>query len=32
MTLKFHAKFQEKLICGLENFLPEHMEVSKLGL
>ena len=39
MTLKSHAKFEEKLTCGLENdmwnlekFPPEHLEVLKLGL
>ena len=35
MTLKSHAKFEEKLTCGLENeefdkFSSEHFKVSKL--
>ena len=39
MTLKSHAKFEEKLACGLENdtkkfgkFSAEHLKVSKLVL
>ena len=34
MTLKSHAKFEEKLTCGLENdeanFHENHLKVSKL--
>ena len=37
MTLKCHAKFEEKLTCGLENdmrnlgeFSSEHLKMSKL--
>ena len=37
MTLKSHAKFEEKLTCGLENdisnlaiFLSEHLKMLKL--
>ena len=38
MTLKIDAKFEEKMVCGLQKLYklgklsPEHLKVSKLGL